>query len=237
VSLEGVKPVAPSLDTLGWFARAVDDLALMARAVRGPGVDERPAPEPGALRIGVFRGPWWARAAGETVAALDGAAARLRAGGAAVEDVAAPEGHAALGEAHAAIIYMEAGRALLAERMRDAEGLGERFTQMVDRAAAHDWRTMTAAYDAAAATRPAFDALAGGYDALLAPATVGAALEGFQDTGDPVFIKVWTLLGVPTVTLPAPVDGLPVGLQLIAPRYADGVLLAAARTVERVLAG
>jgi Asp-tRNA(Asn)/Glu-tRNA(Gln) amidotransferase A subunit family amidase len=49
---------------------------------------------------------------------------------------------------------------------------------------------------------------------------------------------MWTLLGVPCVTLPAisNADGLPVGIQLVGRIGGDAELLAAALFAERALA-
>jgi aspartyl-tRNA(Asn)/glutamyl-tRNA(Gln) amidotransferase subunit A len=48
--------------------------------------------------------------------------------------------------------------------------------------------------------------------------------------------RAFNALGFAAVSIPCPVDGLPVGLQLAAPRRADGVLLGAALGLEEILA-
>ncbi len=65
---------------------------------------------------------------------------------------------------------------------------------------------------------------------LLTPAVVGEAPLGLADTGDPRFARLWTLLGLPTVAIPAITGptGLPVGVQLLARTGQDAALLAAA---------
>jgi len=56
------------------------------------------------------------------------------------------------------------------------------------------------------------------YDAVLAPSAAGEAPK-FSDggTGDPIFSTIWTLAGLPSLTIPLMVggNGLPVGVQLI----------------------
>ena len=76
------------------------------------------------------------------------------------------------------------------------------------------------------------------YDLLLAPAATGEAPRGLEYTGDPVFNRVWTMLRVPCVAIPAGrgPHGLPVGVQLIGHHGGDRDLLAAARRVVRALA-
>ena len=73
--------------------------------------------------------------------------------------------------------------------------------------------------DTLAALRPKFDALAGGYDAVITPSIPGEAPQGTK-TGDPRFNAMWTALHVPCVHVPgfAGENGMPIGLTLVAPR-------------------
>ena len=58
----------------------------------------------------------------------------------------------------------------------------------------------------------------------------GEAPHGLGNTGNPIFNRMWTLLGVPCVTLPAiwSESGLPVGIQLVGRIGDDARLMAAA---------
>ncbi len=75
-------------------------------------------------------------------------------------------------------------------------------------------------------------------DVLLTFSAPGAAPKGLDSTGDPRFNRLWTLMGVPCVNIPAYVaDGnLPVGVQVIARFGDDARALKAARFVEEALA-
>jgi amidase len=74
-------------------------------------------------------------------------------------------------------------------------------------------------------------------DILLAPCAQGEAPVGLDSTGDPGFQAIWTILHVPTVSLPTHrgPNGLPVGIQLVARRYDDQRLFAGARWVAEKL--
>ena len=75
------------------------------------------------------------------------------------------------------------------------------------------------------------------YDVLLAPSAPGEAPAGHDNTGDPVFNRMWTVLHAPLITLPvaAGPQGLPVGVQLIGRFGADNRLVAdAAWVYERL---
>jgi len=78
------------------------------------------------------------------------------------------------------------------------------------------------------------------YDAILTPAAPGAAPKGIASTGDPAFCTLWTLCGMPAISLPLlqSTNGLPIGVQLVGPRLGDARLLRTARWLAaRVAAG
>jgi Asp-tRNA(Asn)/Glu-tRNA(Gln) amidotransferase A subunit family amidase len=68
-------------------------------------------------------------------------------------------------------------------------------------------------------------------DAILTPAAPGTAPAGLEATGDPSFCTLWTLAGMPAITLPLMQgeNGLPIGVQLVGPRGSDARLLRTAR--------
>ncbi|MBC7830526.1 MAG: amidase [Hyphomicrobium sp.] len=80
---------------------------------------------------------------------------------------------------------------------------------------------------------PAYRAVAAalkGFSAVLTPAALGPAPEGHTATGSPIMNGLWTYLGMPTVSLPLlEARGLPVGVQLVGLRHDDGRLLRTAR--------
>jgi Asp-tRNA(Asn)/Glu-tRNA(Gln) amidotransferase A subunit family amidase len=89
------------------------------------------------------------------------------------------------------------------------------------------------------AARAALPAFFGTAAAIIVPAAPGEAPAGLERTGDPIFNRSWTALGLPCITLPTTRGpaGLPLGLQLVAPLGADAQLLCAAAWVEQALAG
>jgi amidase len=78
------------------------------------------------------------------------------------------------------------------------------------------------------------DDIFAGVDLLLTPSAAGEAPEGLGSTGDPSFNSIWTLAWTPCVTLPAGAgpQGLPLGIQLVAPRFRDEKLLDIAAWAE-----
>jgi Asp-tRNA(Asn)/Glu-tRNA(Gln) amidotransferase A subunit family amidase len=77
--------------------------------------------------------------------------------------------------------------------------------------------------------------LYGEYPALLWPAALGPAPEGLSSTGDPRMNAPFTGLGVPAVSVPMPVAGLPLGLQITAARGQEASLLRTATRLHEAL--
>jgi Asp-tRNA(Asn)/Glu-tRNA(Gln) amidotransferase A subunit family amidase len=223
VSTDGLKCFAPSLDTIGWFARSAADLALVF------GVFQPPAPPRASRgrRIALCRTPMWDHASLATHAAMASAAARARAAGASVTELELPAIFAGLSDAQTLIMRAEGGRSMLPELMAHGGKLHPALRGMVQDLARLDYADLRAAYDLAAHCRAAFDDLAGKFDGLLAPSTVGVAPDFAAGTGDYIFNGFWTLLHAPCVNVPGFMteDGLPVGVTLTGPRFSDQTVL------------
>jgi amidase len=180
----------------------------------------------------------WERAEPEAGAALDRAAEALRRAGAAVGELAPPAEHRGLNAAQDRIMGYEAARALAYERIYRSAQLSPRLGQMLDAGMAVGAAEYDAARAEAAAARAGLAGFFGPYDAVLTPAAPGEAPAGLGYTGDPVFNRMWTLLGTPCVTLPAHRGdrGLPVGVQLVGRIGDDARLMSCAIFLEQALA-
>ena len=73
-------------------------------------------------------------------------------------------------------------------------------------------------------------------DVLLTVSAPGRAPEGYASTGDSRFNRLWTLMGVPCVTIPLPGEGAPLGVQIIARFGDDARALSAAKFLEKAFA-
>ncbi len=231
-SLGGVKPLASSLDTLGHFARNIDDLAFLG-SVLSPRIPAELEEWPDTPRIGIARMAQWSQAEPATVEALDGAVRRLQAAGAVVEEASASAAFAALPEAHQVIMNVEALRALATERSHHQTLLSDELAAILDRAAKIPAERYEQALATAHTARAQLETLFARHDVLLTASAPGEAPAGLGFTGDPVFNRVWTLLHVPCVSIPAArgPKGLPVGVQLVGRPGKDQRLLAAAKWV------
>ena len=226
INRQGTKFVAESLDTIGIFAKRVEDLALALEALSG-----RAAPDfasfTGKPRIGLCRTPRWQDADAATQANLEDAARRLAKTGAQVRDFELPPGSVELFDRHKVIMGYESARALAWEYASHPDGISASLKPRLD----EGWQVTRADYDAVRETaRRCRRALADrmrDVDFLLTPSAPGEAPRTLETTGDPVFNRAWTLFGVPCVTLPfgKGAHGLPLGVQLVGPFDGDTALL------------
>jgi Asp-tRNA(Asn)/Glu-tRNA(Gln) amidotransferase A subunit family amidase len=234
INRAGLKFVAESLDTIGVLAREVEDLALALQALSG-----REPPDfasfDGRPRVGLCRTPRWQDADAATQANLEDAARRLAAAGAQVRDYEMPRDSVQLFDRHKVIMGFESARALAWEYRTHPDLISASLRPRLE----EGWKVTRADYDAMRALaercrRALADDLRD-IDFLLTPSAPGEAPASLASTGDPVFNRAWTLLGVPCVTLPygrGP-KGLPLGVQLVGAFDADSALLGWARWAER----
>ena len=189
------------------------------------------------LRIGVCQGPNWHLAEEESQNALLLAAKRLEAAGAIVEELALPQPFEGITEAQRVVLLGEGRGAFLQEYLQAHGTLHADFRDRVENFADITGPQLAGAYDLAGDCRKLLDALFPRFDAVLTPAAVGEAPLGRQDTGNPVFNSMWTLLHVPCIAIPATrgPHGMPVGVQIVGPRFGDAALLDVAAAVAPVI--
>jgi Asp-tRNA(Asn)/Glu-tRNA(Gln) amidotransferase A subunit family amidase len=225
---DGVMPLAPSLDTLGFFVRRVEDLALVhsvlnARAGVAPVVRRAAAPV-----IGIARTPWSSRAQPAMQQALADTVARLRSAGAAVDELELPAIFAEVIAAQEAIFAGEAARGFERELREHGQLIGAEMRErlLVPGAKVSDAQ-LEEARQLVGSARPQLARVMRGADVLLTPAAPGEA-PGRGSTGDPIFNRAWTALHVPCLCFPVGLGphGLPLAVQVVGRLEEDEALLA-----------
>lgn len=235
VSTAGMKPYAWSLDTVGMFARDVAGAARLGSVLTGRRFPAgAPAHPP---RLGLYLPPEIEAAEEGTREALSRAAAMAREAGAEIVDIEPPRVAGKLEAAARVINDFEASRSLLFEFETHRDRLSDRLAGDLERGLAISASDYDSALATAAEGRAGMGVLFAAADAVLTPAAPGEAPEGLASTGDPVFNRVWTMLGMPAITLPGLTGGrgLPLGVQMVGPRHGDASLLSAAAWLEPVL--
>lgn len=229
----GVKSLSPTLDVIGGFGRNVEDAALLGTVLTG---DLRLMENHlhGALRIGLFPSPSWSEADADTQKAWEQATQALAKNSDHCQDQALVQDFGELIQLQKDVMSYEMARSLSFERLRHREALSPALQALLDTGMAIPGAQHAANLQRTADWRLRVDALFERHDVLLTPSTTGAAPEGLAATGDPLFCRSWSLLGLPAVHLPLMrnAKGLPVGLQLVGRMGEDHKLLAAARHIH-----
>ena len=236
LSFSGVRHLAESLDTLGCMARSVEDLALfrdvMLGIVPAPlSVLER------APRIGFCRTAHWDEASRDTQALLEDAASRLARAGAEVTDFELSDAFTEAQQLHHRLSRFEVRNCLSFEAASEPESLSTAAAKSIEIGQDVSLDEYLSALMQTETLRQSLHSQMSSVDVLLTPSAPDVAPPGLTFTGPTPFNFLWTLMYTPAVTVPGLTGsgGLPVGVQIVGPRWEDNRTLAAADWVARHL--
>jgi Asp-tRNA(Asn)/Glu-tRNA(Gln) amidotransferase A subunit family amidase len=243
----GILQLSRTLDHVGVFARGIDDLALLLEQLQG--YDERDPDTRPRARIpfqqlsqeappldpvfAFIKTPHWDRADPDLKEAYGELQEAL---GAQIEEVELFPSAADAWDAHRTVMEAEmasnleplwkAGREKLSEKLRGLIDRGREVRAIEHQRVLRRIGPWVESFDELFRER---------YDAILTPPALGTAPKGLGATGDPAFCVVWTLLGMPAITLPLMrgANGLPLGVQLVGRKGYDARLLRTARWLEK----
>jgi Asp-tRNA(Asn)/Glu-tRNA(Gln) amidotransferase A subunit family amidase len=245
ISRHGILKLSRSLDCVGVFARSLDDIALAAEQLTGfdendPDTQPRArlplqatlaAEPPLPPRVALVQTLIWARADASTREAFDELAALL---GPQCEEHTLPDSVAQAWDWHRTIMEAEMALNLDAEYEKGRDRLSESLRGQVARGREIGALDYQRALSKVPRLIEGFDELFARFDAIVTPATSGTA-PPLASTGDPAFGTLWTLTGMPALSLPLMhgEDGLPLGVQLVGKRHDDARLLRTARWLQQ----
>jgi Asp-tRNA(Asn)/Glu-tRNA(Gln) amidotransferase A subunit family amidase len=243
ISRQGILTLSRTLDHVGLFARTIEDIALLADQLVGydeRDLDTRPraripfvavaAEEPPLPPMFAFvKTPYWERVDEDT---KEGFAELIEQLDEQVEEIELLPSAIDAWQLHRTIMEAEMAANLEREWDKGRDRLSEQLRAQLERG-----RNVRAIDYQRALSRIApidegfVELFEQRYDAILTPAATGAAPRGLSSTGDPVFCTLWTLCGMPAISLPLlqNASGLPLGVQLVGPRDGDARLLRTAR--------
>lgn len=228
VDRAGVKQMSESLDTVGLLGRELEDLRLGAVAL---GVQSlagvlaaRRAP-----RLAFARTELWSEVEPEARVAIEAWVEDARGRGVAVDDLELAD-YARLAEAQEVIQDYETARSLAPEFRDHRSELSSTLGDAIERGLRMPEHEYAGARAAAAELSGGLMSRLAEYDAVLTPSTTGVPPVGIESTGNPIFCRVWTLLGTPSLSAPMiwTATGLPVGVQLVVRPGEDRALFDAA---------
>jgi aspartyl-tRNA(Asn)/glutamyl-tRNA(Gln) amidotransferase subunit A len=241
ISRRGVLCQSHTLDTLGVFARSVPDAALIAQTLAAfdpqSGGSPRPTPHllataesevPAPPNFAFVKQPVWDKADADT---HDGFAEITQLLGEQCEEVPLPASFDHGLEIHQRIQVAELAKHYRVYERKGRDKLSDKMLAAIDEGAGILVRDYLAALDWIGVYNAVLDEIFEHFDAILTPAALGEAPADLTSTGDPAFCSLWTLCGVPAVTLPLlqGANGMPIGVQLVGPAGDDGRLLRTAR--------
>ncbi|MGQ0457108.1 MAG: amidase [Hyphomicrobium sp.] len=243
VSRTGVLAQSAPLDTIGGYARTVEDIALLMDCISGYDLADRDmtsGAKPSLLaalqqslarapRFAFVKSPAWPQAEPAARSAFESFAGSF-AGRAEIVEVPLPADFDSSLRLQQIVQFSDIARNYGPIADANPDSVSAKLKEIIA-----EGRTFSNAdYAAARAERePLYDALRPllvNYDAILTPAAPGPALEGLAATGSPMFNALWTYLGMPCISLPLlEIDGLPFGVQLTGARGSDASVLRAAQ--------
>ena len=238
------------LDQIGVFARSIEDAALVAEAIMGfdpHDPDTRPKAKPPLFlsqaeeppvppKFAFVKSPVWDQAEEGTKEAFAELLSEL---GEQAHEVELPEIFKNAHEQHRIIMEADLARSFEPEYRKGKDKLSTVLREMIERGR----EVLAMDYNNAVGSIPAlyenFSKIFEWHDAIITPATIGEAPVGLESTGSPAFCTIWTLCGMPSITLPllqGP-QGMPLGVQLVGPRGDDARLLRTAKWLVNELSG
>ncbi len=237
---DGVVPFAVSADHVGLMTQDAAGMLLAAAQL----CQGWHTPDPVAYAavkpvLGIPEGPYLAQALPESLSALAMQIRLFEKAGYTVRPVHAFTDIVAIAQRHEAMIAAEMAAVHRAWFDAYADQYRPHTATLIRQGQAISEADLATARAGRTALRREIEELMeqAGIDLWICPAATGTAPAGLAATGDPAMNLPWTHAGLPTVTLPAgPAEnGLPLGLQCVAPFMADERLLAWAVALERIL--
>lgn len=237
VSKAGVVPLAPSVDTIGFFTPDVDGARLAARVFfkdwqRNVTLPRKPV-------LAVPAGPYLERTTSAGLTYFEVVLENLRLAGLTVKSIPVMADFADIYDHHQTIVAAEAAQVHAAWYARYSEIYHQKSTALIERGQAVTTQALAEALAGREALRRQLHDVMDDYeiDVWVSPPAQDSAPYGLDSTGDPVMNLPWTHAGIPTVSVPAGFNaaGLPMGLQLAGRWYEDESMVAAALALEGIL--
>lgn len=238
----GILAQSPSLDTVGVFARSLEDAALLCEVLFSHHPADKASevtPPPRLLKtalaappvkpvIAFVRPPGWDEADPQTHLAMKELTDAL---GKQCFEAILPNAFDQAREIRERINFAEMSKCYFTYERRGSDRLSSVMQEAMRAGKDIPARDYIAALDWPDVLYAGLSEIFERCDAILTPSALGPAPMGLESTGSALFNGLWTLCRTPAVTLPLleADNGLPMGIQLIGRRGDDARLLRTAR--------
>ena len=232
----GVKELSNYLDTVGVFARSVVDVSFFDFALRDEAIPDLSIFDEQSPRIGLMV-PFRNDASEVVLNNLEQVSKIAETKGATITDIPSSTSFEKLADIQTVIMLGDAGKALEWEYEFHPERLIQFYKDSIATGQTISTKGLAAMKSKADAAREKYMELFEKIDIILTLSSGDEAPKGLSSTGDPLFNRVWTLLGWPCVNIPfgQGSNELPLGVQVIGPAGSDSKTLAAAAWLESAL--
>ena len=249
ISTYGVVPLAWTLDHVGILARTIEDVALIFQAIAGhdpkdyhslnkmvpdclSNLESQKAP-----RLGLVRQYFFEHADEEMRQHTESVVESLRQAGAEVQEIELPSSFPDIDANGRTIMAVEVATYHQEMFANHKNQYGTEIGKLIEDGLAIPTTEYVKALQRRLQQYADVESLLHQVDVLVTPGAPSAAPYSLASTGSAVMQAPWTIMKVPTISLPTGLseDGLPLAVQLVGPSLAEDYLLSVARWCERVL--
>ena len=236
IPIEGALTFSHTLDQPGLFTRSVEDAAWLAASLSdadgklSPALSASSAPP----RLAAVKTPVWEQAEDNAKRSFRECIQTLRKGGAEVEECELPEVFSLAHQAIRTIMAAEAAFNLEALSLKQAPLLSATLLDFLSEGKGLGAPVYLQALTLRTTLQEELGHFLARFDAIITPPTAGEAPATLEQTGNPAFCSIWSLCGVPAVTIPVGFgpQGLPLGLQITGAHWEDNQVLSTAHWCE-----
>ena len=236
ISREGVIPLSPSLDHIGFFTPDVETAKHAASVLIGDWRLETTDRKP---TLGIPEGPYLACASDYALARFTAICDSLTQAGYELRRIPVMDDFQQIRDRHDVIMSAEAAQVHAEWFMQHQDLYSPKFTELIKRGQAITSPQLKDAFTARDEFRDQMTQTMNdnSVDLWICPPAVGPAPKGLDSTGDPIMCLPWTQIGFPAMNLPAGKneDGLPMGFQIVGKWNSDEEVLRWARDLEKIV--
>jgi len=236
IPITGALTFSHTLDQPGIFTRHVKDAAFLTASLAdngsqlSPSIAARSTPP----RLAAIKTPVWEQAGKDAKQNFRENIETIRKGGGHVEEIELPEIFSLAHRAIRTIMAVEAALNLEELHRKQASLLSSTLGDFIAEGVAVGEVVYRQALKMRLNLQVELDRFLTKYDAIITPPTTGEAPETLEQTGNPTFCSIWSLCGVPAITIPVGFGprGLPLGLQIVGSLGKDDEALSVANWCE-----